>query len=181
MRGFTLALLGVSMFACERENRRFREVASTATASPVVTMSELRPGATVVGDELDHPYLRNAWAMSEGKRLFTWMNCAGCHAPNGGGNMGPPLTDAEWIYGSAPENIFASIAEGRPNGMPAWGEKLSNQQVWQLVAYVRTLSGMQRLDVRPSRSDAMLEKESELRRDEPERGQPQTPPPSVQP
>ena len=39
----------------------------------------------------------------------------------GGGGIGPPLMDDRWIYGSAPENIYASIVQGRPNGMPAWG------------------------------------------------------------
>ena len=41
--------------------------------------------------------------------------------------------DEEWIYGSEPEQIFATIAEGRPNGMPAWKYTLSTQQIWQLV------------------------------------------------
>lgn len=175
MRALTMALAAAALVACERENRRFREVASTATASPAVTMSDLRAGAVAVVDTVDHPYLENAWAIAEGKRLYTWLNCAGCHSPNGGGAMGPPLTDEEWIYGAEPENIFATIVQGRPNGMPAWRGKLSNQQVWQLVAYVRTLSGMQRKDVRPGRPDGMLGKESEQRRT------PRTPTPSPAP
>jgi cytochrome c oxidase cbb3-type subunit 3 len=95
--------------------------------------------------------------------------------------MGPPLTDEEWIYGAEPENIFATITGGRPNGMPAFGGKLSNQQVWQLVAYVRTLSGLARKDVKPSRNDAMTEKESEIRRPPREPSSNTTPPASVQP
>jgi cytochrome c oxidase cbb3-type subunit 3 len=169
------------LFACERENRRFREVASTATTTPVVMQSELRAGGGPGDVAMDHPYLRNAWAISEGKRLFSWMNCAACHSPNGGGAMGPPLSDEEWIYGVDPENIFATISAGRPNGMPAFGGKLSNQQIWQLVAYVRTLSGLQRKDVKPSRSDAMTEKESEIRRPPREPNSSTTPPASVQP
>src|ERR1044071_3848683 len=45
----------------------------------------------------------NAYAIAEGKRLYTQLNCVGCHA-NGGGGMGPPLMDDKWIYGSAPAN-----------------------------------------------------------------------------
>ena len=181
MRTAPLALAALALIACERENRRFREVASTATATPAVTMSDLRAGATPATEAVDHPYLSNAWAIAEGKRLFTWFNCAGCHSPNGGGAMGPPLTDEEWIYGAEPENIFATIVQGRPNGMPAWGGRLSNQQVWQLVAYVRTLSGMQRKDVRPGRRDGMLGKESEHRRTPRTPTPPPAPPASVQP
>ena len=181
MRLSLLVLMGVSIVACERENRRFREVASTASTTPVVTQSELRPGGGSAGLTVDHPYLHNAWAMGEGKRLYIWMNCAGCHSVNGGGAIGPPLTDEEWIYGAEPENIFATITGGRPNGMPAFGGKLSNQQVWQLVAYVRTLSGQARKDLKPSRSDAMTEKESEIRRPPRRPTSSTTPPPSVQP
>jgi len=181
MRFLAVLLMAAPVLSCERENRRFREVASTASTRPVVMQSELRAGGGPANDAMDHPYLRNAWATSEGKRLFSWMNCAVCHSPNGGGAMGPPLSDEEWIYGAAPENIFATISGGRPNGMPAYGGKLSNQQIWQLVAYVRTLSGLARKDVKPSRSDAMTEKESEIRRPPREPSSSTTPPASVQP
>ena len=181
MRILMLVLVGVALVACERENRRFREDASTVAAPAVVTQTELRAGGVVPEEGVDHPYLHNAWAMAEGKRLYSWMNCAVCHSPNGGGAMGPPLSDEEWIYGVEPQQIFATISGGRPNGMPAFGGKLDNQQIWQLVAYVRTLSGLQRKDVKPTRNDAMTEKESEVRRPPREPKSSTTPPASVQP
>jgi cytochrome c oxidase cbb3-type subunit 3 len=49
--------------------------------------------------------------------------------------------DDRWLYGDRNEQIFASIAGGRPNGMPSWGARLPEAQIWQLVAYVRSLSG----------------------------------------
>jgi cytochrome c oxidase cbb3-type subunit III len=153
-RGLSLVLLAVVMPACKREERRFREVPPAASATAHVIMSPLIPGAGVVTVATDHPYLGNAWAVSQGKRLFNWMNCVGCHS-NGGGGIGPPLMDDEWIYGSDPANIFSTIVGGRPNGMPAFRGKLTNDQVWQLVAYVRAMSGMEGADVRPGRSDHM--------------------------
>src|SRR6185503_18828996 len=78
----------------------------------------------------------------------------GCHA-HGGGAMGPPLMDDKWIYGSQPEQVFSTIVEGRPNGMPSFGGKIAQHQVWQLAAYVRSLSGLARVDVAPGRSDHM--------------------------
>ena len=68
------------------------------------------------------------------------FNCAGCHGGAGGGGIGPPLADAQWIYGDSPANIYASIVQGRPNGMPAFGPSLQGEAVWKLAAYVRSLS-----------------------------------------
>ncbi|MFN7945050.1 MAG: c-type cytochrome [Blastocatellia bacterium] len=140
--------------ACEREQRRFREIPPGATASSAVRQSELQPGAPQPVAHFEGPYADNAWGVSEGQRLYSWFNCVGCHA-HGGGGIGPPLMDDKWIYGSEPENIFATIIEGRPNGMPSFRGRLTNQQVWQLVAYVRSMSGQLRKDVSPGRSDDM--------------------------
>jgi cytochrome c oxidase cbb3-type subunit 3 len=49
--------------------------------------------------------------------------------------------DDLWIYGSAPDNLFATIVEGRPNGMPSFRDKIPDDQIWEIAAYVRTLSG----------------------------------------
>ena len=54
--------------------------------------------------------------------------------------MGPSLMDDEWIYGGRLEQIHQTIVEGRPNGMPAWGGKIPDQQIWQIAAYVRSMS-----------------------------------------
>jgi cytochrome c oxidase cbb3-type subunit 3 len=125
-------------------------------------------------------YAENAYAVAEGKRLFSQFNCVGCHAL-GGGAIGPALMDEEWIYGSAPENIFASIVEGRPNGMPAFGGKIVTTQVWQLVAYVRSLSGRIRKDVAPGRDDALQAKAQEQATTEEQPRQSFTPPASEGP
>jgi cytochrome c oxidase cbb3-type subunit III len=123
-------------------------------------------------------YENNAQALSEGKRLFSQMNCTGCHA-HGGGSIGPPLMDSKWIYGSQPENIFATIVEGRPNGMPAFHGKLPDYQVWQLAAYVRSLSGNVPKDAAPGREDDMQYKEPENSKDK-ERTDGSSIPPSAQ-
>ena len=78
--------------------------------------------------------------MSQGKQLFTWFNCTGCHA-NGGGGSGPPLMDDNWIYGGSIENIVATIREGRPNGMPSFRGRIPDDQIWEIAAYVRSMGG----------------------------------------
>jgi cytochrome c oxidase cbb3-type subunit III len=147
---------------CEREERRFREAPPAASPPRIVSLSPLQPGPTVLVNTVRGPYEYNAYAMSEGKLLFDQFNCSGCHA-HGGGGMGPPLMDDEWIYGSQPENIFQTIIQGRPNGMPAFRERLSNDQVWRLVAYVQSMSGQLSKDAEPTRSDNMSYRPSEQR------------------
>lgn len=90
--------------------------------------------------QMKNPYAGNRQAWMEGKKLFNAMNCAGCHAPGGGGGMGPSLSDKVWIYGNSPGQIYLSILHGRPNGMPQWGTVLPPQAIWSLVTYVETLS-----------------------------------------
>ncbi len=82
------------------------------------------------------------------------MNCVGCHS-HGGGGMGPALMDAKWRYGGRIDQIAATIYEGRPNGMPSWRDKLTQEQIWQLAAYVRTLSGLEPKDAVSARADTM--------------------------
>ena len=82
------------------------------------------------------------------------MNCVGCHS-HGGGGMGPPLMDDEWRYGGRIDQIATTIAEGRPNGMPSWRGKLTEDQIWDLAAYVRSLSGLPSKDAVSSRAESM--------------------------
>lgn len=147
------------MLSCKREERHFEAPPSTFKAYEV-TMSDLRPGSSQQTIVVKNQSEENAFDVSEGKRLFVQYNCTGCHF-NGGGGIGPPLMDEKWIYGSEPVNIYATIIEGRPNGMPSFRHKIPDNQMWQLVAYVRSLSGQVRKDVAPGRSDDMNAHKSE--------------------
>jgi cytochrome c oxidase cbb3-type subunit 3 len=93
-----------------------------------------------------NPYTGNGVALHEGRRLFDWYNCSGCHGGHGGGGMGPSLRDPVWRYGSSDAHIFASIAEGRGEGMPAWGTRIPEEQIWKLVAYIKSLRTAQEPD-----------------------------------
>jgi len=159
MRGrVTTAMVGllvacVALPGCKRENRAFNGPPSSDPRPRIETQSALRPGQGVsIPTGSLSPYNGNAWAISEGKRLFTHFNCAGCHA-NGGGGIGPALMDDEWIYGFDAANIFAAVVEGRPDGMPSFRGKIAEDQVWQIVAYVESMSDHSPLDSLPGRSD----------------------------
>jgi cytochrome c oxidase cbb3-type subunit III len=133
------ALAALSLAGCEREQRITSERPLPRAGAPaVVRTSDLVAGELKMPPGVHSPYAGNPNAIAEGKRLYQWMNCAGCHGLNGGGGIGPPFADSDWIYGSRPVNVYQSIVQGRPAGMPAF-DRLSDDVVWKLVAYVRTL------------------------------------------
>jgi len=81
--------------------------------------------------------------LNAGKETFL-QNCAVCHKPDGGGSIGPNLTDDKWILGGGVKNIFKTISKGgRPNkGMEAWAKKgLKAQQIQQVSSYILSLQG----------------------------------------
>jgi len=144
---------------CKREHRVFDPGAAGTQIPSGVALTSVHAGGSVAPPP-NTQYEESAYAVGEGKRLYSAYNCVGCHA-HGGGAIGPALMDAEWIYGSRPEQIYSDIVQGRPNGMPSFAGKIPDYQVWELVAYVRSMSGQLPSDVAPSRSDEMPIKKAE--------------------
>jgi cytochrome c oxidase cbb3-type subunit III len=160
-----LLVLGVAIVACEREDRSYRPTPVASETREQIAVSTLAPGPeppAIYTSGKGREFENNAYHLSQGKRLFTWFNCVGCHG-NGGGGMGPPLIDDTWLYGGAIENIVATIREGRPNGMPSFRGKVPDDQIWELAAYVRSMSGNVPKDVAPARNDHMHPHPSENR------------------
>ena len=89
---------------------------------------------------LTNPYEGNAARIAEGAKLFISYNCMDCHGADGSGAMGPSFQDGRWHFGGSSGSVFQSIYEGRPDGMPSWGGRIADEQIWRLVAYVRSLS-----------------------------------------
>jgi cytochrome c oxidase cbb3-type subunit 3 len=173
----------VAAAGCEREERRFRDSSPDIIADTSVRQTTLQPGVptrdVAARQVVLEGYDENAWAISEGKRLYELFNCVGCHS-HGGGSMGPPLLDDEWIYGHEPENIVATIMEGRPNGMPSFRGRVSPVQAGQMAAYVRSLSGLVPIDARPSRDDHMSYMPSLQTKYRPEKPKSSTSPPQTE-
>ena len=128
-----LMLLPLALTACKRETRDFQGHALQSTRKP-----------QAFGD--------NAYELSQGQRLYLWMNCAGCHS-NGGGGMGPPLRDHKWRYGASMGEIVNTIMNGRPNGMPSFRDRITREQAWQIASYVRSMSARTREDILAGRAD----------------------------
>jgi cytochrome c oxidase cbb3-type subunit 3 len=155
----SLLLIGaaaLTLAACDREERHSRAKPIGETVPAGESPDTIWPGDSSPPplDARAKLYDNNAPAISRGQQLYTQMNCVGCHF-HGGGGMGPPLMDDQWRYGGRIDQIAASIAEGRPNGMPAWRQKLTDDQIWQLAAYVRSLSGQPSKDAVSSRAEEM--------------------------
>ena len=152
----SIALAGcIALASCQTGKENLRPApANLAVYSDAARESVLQPGGALTQPQVTNPDYGSAYAISEGERLFGWYNCAGCHF-HGGGGIGPPLIKQDWIYGGEPANLFDTIVKGRPNGMPAWGGRIPEYQVWQLVAYIRSLNNEQPKASTPPRSDTI--------------------------
>jgi cytochrome c oxidase cbb3-type subunit 3 len=150
------AALLTLLVGCKREIRRQDSQPLTGTPAISASPDTVFPGGAIAPPLVPRAsaYEGNAAAIAQGQQLFGSMNCAGCHG-HGGGGMGPPLMDAKWRYGGRIDQIASSISEGRPNGMPAWRSKLTQEQIWQLSAYVRSLAGLEPIDAVSARTDSM--------------------------
>jgi cytochrome c oxidase cbb3-type subunit 3 len=150
---------------CQREERNYRADPVATESVEKVALAPLSPGPSRPVTETSgkaKEYENNAYHLSQGKTLYKWMNCVGCHA-NGGGGSGPALIDDLWIYGGSIENIVHTIREGRPNGMPSFRGKIPDDQIWEIAAYVRSMSGNVPKDAAPGRDDAMHPRPAENR------------------
>jgi cytochrome c oxidase cbb3-type subunit III len=150
------AALALALAGCDREERHSRAKPLGETVATGQTPDTIYPGSGTPPplDARAAEYDNNAPAIGEGQQLYSQMNCVGCHS-HGGGGMGPPLMDDEWRYGGRIDQIATTIAEGRPNGMPSWRGKLTEDQIWKLSAYVRSMSGQPSKDAVASRADEM--------------------------
>lgn len=148
------ALLVVLCAGCKREQRIFDPGPSAATPAGATVLSDVSAAGQKPPQSAPIGYEESAYTVAEGKRFYQAYNCVGCHA-QGGGAIGPPLMDAEWIYGSTLEQVHSTIVQGRPNGMPSFAGKIPDYQAWEIAAYVRSMSGQLPSDVAPSRSDHM--------------------------
>jgi cytochrome c oxidase cbb3-type subunit 3 len=119
---------------------------STAAPPPMTTPVGPIPGpsgdARATATDMEgaaNPYTQDRTAAAEGRQLFIRFNCSGCHGGRAGGGMAPSLRDVDWLYGDRDAQLFSSIAEGRAHGMPSWQPRMTADQIWKLVTYIKSL------------------------------------------
>lgn len=127
----------------------------TRTAALAIAISGIIVEATVASGAqkadtatLKNPLAQNAASLGVGKKLFS-TNCVACHGDTGKGDVKSAatlkpkpsdLTDAEWKHGSSDGEIFALIRDGaKQTSMRGYAGKLTGQELWSLVNYVRSL------------------------------------------
>jgi cytochrome c oxidase cbb3-type subunit 3 len=157
-----LALL--SLAGCKQEQRSMRLDPPVLAAMDDVSVMPVGISGhpAEVDAALGRPYRSNAYQISQGKRLFEAFNCKGCHA-DGGGHTGPALTDGWWRYGPDSVSVYVSIRDGRPQGMPAFRDRMTPEQIWQLTGYIQTLGAYSALAAAPGRNDRMQSRPAENR------------------
>lgn len=104
--------------------------------------------------------LTEASDLAEGKAIFT-ENCVACHKADGGGSIGPNLTDKYWILGGGIKNVFTTISEGGRSGkgMVPWKESLKPTEIQKVASYVLSLQGSNPTDGKPAEGDEWKEDE----------------------
>jgi cytochrome c oxidase cbb3-type subunit 3 len=138
---FGVFMLASSLALCAAGCRRAANTSPVAVSGMSLTENPVGPvpgGVQNIHYSRD-PYLTDPVALQDGRRLFDWYNCSGCHGGHAGGGMGPSLRDPVWLYGDRDDQIFDSVAHGRSKGMPAWGSKIPEIQIWELVAYIKSM------------------------------------------
>lgn len=131
----------LALAACGREATDERAAEPVAAGEPTAPqMTDLLPAGTKPPaiPAFARTFSGNAERIAAGKEYFGWYNCVGCHF-HGAGGIGPAFLDHAWTYGGRIDQIYASIYDGRPNGMPAWGAIIPDEQIWEIAAYVESM------------------------------------------
>jgi cytochrome c oxidase cbb3-type subunit 3 len=107
-------------------------------AAAQIEAAKLAAEGELTAERLD-TMAHNLAIVGAGKATFV-ATCASCHRADGGGQVGPNLTDEYWLHGGKPLQIVATIRDGfLPKGMPAWGPQLGESKVREVAAYVISL------------------------------------------
>jgi cytochrome c oxidase cbb3-type subunit 3 len=99
--------------------------------------------------------LTDATSLAAGKAIYT-ANCVACHRPDGGGQIGPNLTDDYWILGGGIKNVFNTVMEGGRDGkgMVAWKASIKPSDIQKVASYVLSLQGTNPKDAKPTEQEA---------------------------
>lgn len=120
-----------------------RELAAQANQ---IQVGEATPEALVA-------LVKDANAVALGGQVFA-STCAPCHRGDGGGVVGPNLTDEYWLHGGAPDKIYKTVAAGVPDkGMPAWQAQLGALKTQAVTAFVMSLKGKNVADGKAPQGD----------------------------
>mgnify|MGYP003467238379 FL=1 len=118
-------------------------------AQAKIDVAEYMKTAPDMMDEKTVTLLTDPADLAVGKELYT-TNCAACHRADGGGQIGPNLTDEEWILGGGVKNIFHTLVNGGRDGkgMIAWKGTLKPKEMQKVASYIVSLKGSNPADAK---------------------------------
>jgi cytochrome c oxidase cbb3-type subunit 3 len=127
-------------------------------AQAKIEVAEYMKTAPDMMDEKTVTLLTEAADLNKGKEIFT-TNCAVCHRTDGGGQIGPNLTDTEWILGGGIKNIFHTLVNGGRDGkgMISWKGTLKPKEMQKVASYVISLKGSNPPDAKAPEGEVYVE------------------------
>ena len=127
-------------------------------AQAKIDVAEYMKTAPDMMDEKSVTLLTDATALAEGKAIFT-TNCVACHRVDGGGSIGPNLTDEQWILGGGIKNVFHTLVNGGRDGkgMISWKGTLKPKEMQKVASYVLSLKGSNPKDPKVSEGEIWVD------------------------
>jgi cytochrome c oxidase cbb3-type subunit 3 len=153
----------------DQEQEYEQEVAAAQTA-----IEEYKRTAKDLVDASTVEYLSDPADLAAGEKIFA-ANCVVCHMADGGGGIGPNLTDEYWILGGGIKNVFSTISEGgrAGKGMVAWKQNFKPAEIAQVSSYVISLGGTTPANPKAPEGEIWVDPDAP---DEPEQTELETPP-----
>jgi cytochrome c oxidase cbb3-type subunit 3 len=130
-------------------------------AQAQIDIEEYKKTAPDLMDEKTVTLLTEPGELAKGKTIFE-TNCAACHRPDGGGQIGPNLTDDHWILGGGIKNIFHTLVNGGRDGkgMVSWKGTLKPKEMQLVASYVISLHGSNPKDPKAPDGEIWTDKEA---------------------
>ena len=127
-------------------------------AQAKIEVAEYMKTAPDMMDEKTVTVLTDPADLAVGKEIYT-TNCAACHRADAGGQIGPNLTDEEWILGGGIKNIFHTLVNGGRDGkgMIAWKGTLKPKEMQKVASYIMSLKGSNPVDAKAPEGEVWVE------------------------
>lgn len=132
-------------------------------AQAKIDIAEYMKTAPDMMDEKTVTLLTDPADLAAGKEIFT-TNCAACHRADGGGQIGPNLTDEQWILGGGIKNVFHTLVNGGRDGkgMISWKGTLKPKEMQKVASYILSLKGSNPPDAKAPEGEVWVEEDGSV-------------------
>lgn len=127
-------------------------------AQAKIEVAEYMKTAPDLMDEKTVTLLTDGADLAEGKTIFE-TNCAACHRADAGGQIGPNLTDDNWVLGGGIKNLFHTVTNGGRDGkgMIAWKGTLKPKEIQKVASYIISLKGSNPADAKAPEGEVWVD------------------------